>query len=152
MVSNLIVARFDDAHSAFLARAALARMQKEFSLPGRNLAVVTREAGEEIALQESVGLTADSEMHATYWRRLLSLLLVPPSSTAADTEAAMEKLEAMGIDAAFRSHLSEEIRAGTSALFVLVTEPTMRDKVLGLLRGFQGQIMQAELASDDRKL
>ena len=41
-VSDLIVAEFDDAHTAFLARAALARLQRELPLPGHDVAVVTR--------------------------------------------------------------------------------------------------------------
>jgi uncharacterized membrane protein len=151
-VGNLIVARFDDAHTAFLARAALARLQKDLSLPGRDLAVVTREEGGEIVLQEAIGLSGDPEMRPTYWKTLVSLLFAPRPSTAASGDAASTKLAAIGIDAAFTSHLAEQIRAETSALLVLSTRPVTRDKVLGVLRGFQGEIMLTGLTGDDPEM
>jgi len=61
-------------------------------------------------------------------------------------------LVAIGIDAAFRSHVAEQIWADTSALLVLTTRPVTRDKVLGVLRGFRGEIMRTELTGDDREM
>jgi len=148
-VSNLIVARFDDAHTAFLARAALARLQKDLSLRGHDLAVVTREEGGEIVLQEAVGLSGDPEMHPTYWKTLVSLLFASASSTGAGGEAVSAKLTAIGIDAAFRARLAEQVRPGTSALLVLVNRSAIREKLLGVLHGFQGEIMRTELTGDD---
>ena len=56
IVSELIVAGFDDAHTAFLARAALARLQKKLSLPGHDLAVITRECENDVILQQVINL------------------------------------------------------------------------------------------------
>lgn len=151
-MSNLIVARFDDAHTAFLARAALARLQRELSLPGQDLAVVTREEGGEIVLQEAIGLCAEREKHPTYWETLVSLLFDPGPSAGASGDARAANLAAIGIDAAFGSHFSEQLRADTSALLGLSTGPVTRDKVLGVLRGFQGEIMLTELTGDDREV
>ena len=72
-MSDLIVAGFGDAHTAFLARAALARLQGELSLPGHDLALMTREAGGEIALQEAIGLGGERETPPTFWKTLVSL-------------------------------------------------------------------------------
>jgi uncharacterized membrane protein len=151
-MSNLIVARFDDAHTAFLARAALARLQRELSLPGHNLAVVTRDEGGEIALQEAIGFSGEREPRPTYWEALVSLLFAPGRSTGVGGDATSAKLAAIGIDATFRSHLVEQVRAETSALFVLVTGSAIRDKVLGVLRGFRGETMLTELTGDDREV
>ena len=151
-MSNLIAARFDDAHTAFLARAALARLQKELSLPGHDLAVVTREEGGEVALQEAIGFSGKRELRPTYWETLIGLLFAPGPSTGAGGEATSAKLAAIGIDATFRAHLAEQVRAETSTLLVLVTEPAKREKVLGVLHGFRGKIMRTELAGDDREV
>jgi uncharacterized membrane protein len=154
-MNHLIIAGFDDAHTAFLARAALARLQRELSLPGHDLAVVTREEGGEIALQEALGLSGEREMHETFWKTLVNLLLSPcppTASTGTGDDAASAKLAAIGIDATFRAHLAEQVRAETSALLVLVTRPATRDRVLGVLRGFQGEIMRTELMGDDREM
>ena len=148
-MSDLIVAGFDGAHTAFLARAALARMQNELSLLGEDLAVVTRDAAGDIALQETTCLSGDREMHPTHWRTLLSLLFAPRSPTGVGGEATSASLTAIGIDAAFRARLAEQVRPETSALLVLVNRPAIRDKVLGVLHGFQGEIMRTELTGDD---
>ena len=148
-MSDLIVAGFDGAHTAFLARAALARMQNELSLLGEDLAVVTRDAGGDITIQETTGLSGEREMHPTYWRTLLSLLFGPPSPTGVGGEATSASLTAIGIDAAFRTRLAKQLRPETSALLVLVNRPAIRDKVLGVLHGFQGEIMRTELTGDD---
>jgi uncharacterized membrane protein len=151
-MTDLIAAGYDDAHTAFLARAALARLQRELALSGRDLAVVIGEEGSEIALQEAIGLSGEREMHPTFWKTLVTLVFAPGPSTGAGGDAASAKLAAIGIDAAFRSHLAEQVRAENSALLVLVNGPAMRDQVLGVLRGFQGEIMLTELTSDDREV
>jgi len=151
-MSNLIVARFDDAHTAFLARAALARLQGELSLPGRDLAVVTREAGGEMALQEAIGLSGERELRPTYWETLVSLLFAPGPSTGVGGDATSAELAKIGVDAAFRNRLAEQVRAETSALLVLITRPAIREKVVGVLRGFHGEIMRTELTGEDREV
>jgi uncharacterized membrane protein len=151
-VSKLIVARFDDAHTAFLARAALARLQKDLSLPARDLAVVTREEGGEILLQEAISLSGERAGQPTCWETLVHLLFATGPSTGENSDAAAAKLAAIGIDAAFRSNLDEQLRDGTSALLVLGARPVTRDKVLGVLHGFQGKIVVTELTGDDREV
>ena len=150
-MGDLVAAGFDDAHTAFLARAALARLQNELPLPGHDLALVTWAEGGEIALQEAIDLGGDRKMHPTFWKTLVNLLLAPGPSTGTGGDPTSAKLAAIGIDATFRSHLVEQVRAETATLLVLVSGPATRDKVLGVLRGFQGEIMRTELTGDDRE-
>ena len=149
---NLIAARFDDAHTAFLARAALARLQRELSLSGQDLAVVTREAGGEIVLHEAISLGTERETHPTFWEILVSLLFDAGPSAGAGGDATAAKLAATGIGEAFRSHFAEQGQAETSTLLVSSTGPVTRDKVLGVLRGFQGEIVLTELMGEDREV
>ena len=151
-MSDLILAVFDDAHTAFLARAALARLQGELSLPGHDLAVVNREEGGEIVLQEAIGLSDERQMRPSYWKTLVSLLFAPSPSTGAGDDTALEKLAAIGIDATFRSRIADQVHAESSAILVLVTGPAMRDQVLGVLRGFRGEVMLTELKGDSREV
>ncbi len=113
---------------------------------------MTREEGGEIALQEAIGLGAESELRPTYWETLVSLLFPSEPSTGVGGDAISAKLAAIGIDTTFRAHLAEQVRAETSALLVLVTVPATRDKVLGVLRGFQDEITRTELIGDDREM
>jgi uncharacterized membrane protein len=151
-VSNLIVARFDDAHTAFLARAALARLQKDLSLSGRDMAVVTREEGGEIVLQEAISLSGERAVRPTCWETLVRLLFGSELSTGEHGDAASAKLASIGIEPTLRSQLTEQIGANTSALLLLSTGPVTRDKVLGVLHGFRGQIVLTELTGDDREV
>ena len=151
-MSDLIAAGFDDAHTAFLARAALARLQSELPLPGHDLALVTWAEGGEIALQEAIDLSGERELRPTFWKTLVNLLLAPGPSPGTGGDPTSAKLAAIGIDATFRSHLVEQVRAETATLLVLVTGPPKRDQVVGVLRGFQGKIMVAGLTGDDREV
>jgi len=151
-MSDLIAAVFEDAHTAFLARATLARLQGKLSLSGHDLAVVIREERDEIALQEAVGLSPERDTQPTFWKTLVSQLLAAGFSAEAGGGATAANLAAIGIDATFRSHLADKLRGKASALFVLVTRPAMRDQVLGVLRGFQSETMLTELTGDDPKV
>ena len=104
-------------------------------MPGHDLAVLTRETGDEIALQEAVVLGGNPEMQPTYWRTLLSLLFAAGPLNGGGSEATSAKLAAIGIDATLRARLAEQIRPETSALLVLVNRPAIRDTVLGVLCG-----------------
>ena len=151
-MSDLIVAGFNDAHTAFLARAALARLQSELSLPGYDLAVVARTEGGQVTLQEAVDLGDERNMYPSFWKTLVSLIFAHGPSTGESDDARSAKLASIGIDGTFRSRIAEQLQCESSALLVLVTGPAIRDRVLGVLRGFQGEIMRAELAGDDREV
>jgi uncharacterized membrane protein len=81
-----------------------------------------------------------------------SLHFAPGPSAGVGGDATSAELAKIGVDAAFRTRFAEQVRAETSALFVLITRPAIRDKVLGVLRGFQGEIMLTELTGDDREV
>ena len=55
-MSELIVAGFGDPHTAFLARAALARLQKEIPVGGYDVAVVTLEENGGVTVPQVIGL------------------------------------------------------------------------------------------------
>jgi uncharacterized membrane protein len=123
-------------------------MQNELSLAAHDLAVVTREAGDEVTLQEAVDLSRERDMQPTFWKTLLCLLFAPGSSPTAGGEVLSASLTAIGINAAFRARLAKQVRPETSALLVLVNGSTIREKVLSVLRGFRGEIVQTELTGD----
>ena len=65
-MSDLIVAGFDDAHTAFLARAALARLQTKLSLPMHDLALVSRDEAGRVSLSEAAFI-ADPGVEKFAW-------------------------------------------------------------------------------------
>jgi uncharacterized membrane protein len=136
------VAGFNDPHTAFLARATLARLQKELLLSGRDLSVITR--GDNRKVDIAMAMTSDNEMETgqMFWETLVALIFTPEPSADSDSDAVSAKWAAIGIDPAYRTRVDKQVRPDTAALLVLVRCRITRDKVLGVLQGFGGSILQ----------
>ena len=146
----MIVAGFADGHTAFLVRAALARLQRKLSLPASDLAVITRAKRNEVNLQQIIDLGDGAEAHEMFWRALVNLHFAVDDATDRVGMHAPARLAEIGIDTAFRHRVAEVVQPGTSALFVMVREPSTREGVLAVLRGFQGEIARTTLTGNDR--
>ncbi len=148
---ELIVSEFDNPNTAFLARAALGRIQRALSLPDDDIVVVNAGENGHVKLCESMKIPC-ALAHDSFWGVLINLLFVAgdeePDGVSRETVSA--KLAAVGVDAESMRFLGKRGRAGFSALLVLVHGPRMRDQVLGVLRGFQGHILRNTLRGDDR--
>ena len=151
-VTELIVSKFDTLHAALLARAALGRIQDAMSLTDEDIAVVSAGEKGQVRLFESVDACCELPRD-TFWTVLIKLLSVAgdeePDGVSRETTSA--KLAAVGVDAESMLSFIEQVRAGFSALLVLVHGPAMRNQVLGVLRGFQGHISRNTLRGDDRE-
>ena len=140
-MSELIVIGFDDEHTAFEMRAALAKLQKEYLIDMEDVVVVTKDA---------VNLTAAGAVGGTFWGSLIGLIFLNPllgAAVGAGAGAVSGKLSDIGISDTFMKELGETLTQGTSALFVLVRKATP-DKVLEGLKGFKGKIIQTSLTKD----
>jgi len=149
-MSELIVAGFEDAHTAFLARAALARLQKEIGLHGHDVAVVSREENGEVTVREAIDLNGKQVLHEAFWKTLAGRLFMAPPDGIDSSEPPLTGLASIGIDDRFIAEAGKRVGPGSSALLVLVSETT-RDRVLGLLRGFGGKTKRCRLIGDDRE-
>ncbi len=150
-MAELIVSEFDNPNTAFLARAALGRIQGALSLPDDDIVVVNAGENGHVKLCESMKIPC-ALAHDSFWGVLINLLFVAgdeePDGVSRKTTPA--KLAAIGVDAESMLSFIEQARAGFSALLVLVHGPRMRDQVLGVLRGFQGHVLRNTLRGDDR--
>jgi uncharacterized membrane protein len=122
-MSELIVIGFDDEHTAFEMRAALAKLQKEYLIDMEDVVVVTKDYKDKVKLHQAVNLTATGAVGGTFWGSHI------------------------GISDKFMKELGETLTQGTSALFVLVRKATP-DKALEGLKGFKGKIIQTSLTKD----
>jgi hypothetical protein len=57
-MSDLVVIGFNDEHTAFEMRAALAKMQKEYLIDMEDIVVVTRDDNGKVTLHQATNLTA----------------------------------------------------------------------------------------------
>jgi uncharacterized membrane protein len=149
-MSDLLVIGFDDEHTAFEMRAALAKLQKEYLIEMEDVVVVTKDEKGKVKLHQAVNLTAAGAVGGTFWGMLIGLIFLNPlvgAAIGAGAGALSGKLRDIGISDNFMKELGETLTAGTSALFVLVRKATP-DKVLEQLKHFKGKVLQTSLTKD----
>ena len=147
-MSELIVAGFEDGHSAFLARAALARLQKECAINGCDVAVVSRGEKGDVTLREAVELNGHRALHEAFWKTLVDLLFFPHRLSRDGTSLA--RMTVIGIDERFIAETEKTVVPGSSAILILVSGTT-RDRVLGVLRGCGAKTKRTRLIGEDRE-
>jgi uncharacterized membrane protein len=148
MSNELIAIGFDDTHTVFLARVALARLQKELGLSVHDMAIFTREADGGVAVQQVVNLGDSAEKSSTIWEVLADLLFTPGPSSDTVSDVELARFGIGDIDRARTSRIAEQFRSRESALLVLVRSLPMREKVLGVLNGFQGETVRMPLPNE----
>lgn len=149
-MSDLVVVGFDDEHTAFEMRAALAKMQKEYLIDMEDVVVVTKDEKEKVKLHQAINLTAAGAVGGSFWGMLIGILFFNPllgAAMGAGAGAISGKLSDIGIDDKFMKELGSTLTAGTSALFVLIRKVTP-DKVLDELKDFKGKVIKTSLTAD----
>jgi uncharacterized membrane protein len=141
-ITAVIVTGFDDAHTASLANAALARLHEELGLAMNDVAMIIRSADGKIAVQQTLGRNAGRNESSTFWETLADQLFAPESSTGTATEAASGKGAAVGIDPTSASRIANQLRLCKSALLVRAGGLAQSEKVVGVLRGFDGELVR----------
>jgi uncharacterized membrane protein len=149
-MSDLVVISFDDEHTAFEMRAALAKLQKEYLIEMEDVVVVTKNDKGKVKLHQAVNLTAAGAVGGAFWGMLIGMIFLNPlvgAAVGAGAGALSGKLRDIGISDNFMKELAEALRNNTSALFVLVRKVTP-DKVLEELKGFKGKVLKTSLTKD----
>ena len=144
-MQQLIMSGFEKSQTAFLARAALARLQKDLGFSVHDMAIVTREADGSIALQQVVNLGGSAEKRATVWEILADLLFTPGPSMETISDVALARVGIDGIDRVLISRIAEQFGLCESALLVLVRSLPVREQILGVLHCFQGETAHVRL-------
>jgi uncharacterized membrane protein len=147
-MSELIVAAFNDAHTAYLVCGALARLHDEIPLKEHSVVVVRRLDSAEVAIREAVDLSSEAQLSEAFWKTLMGLVFLPSGTDK--VRDVPEKLAAIGIDDAFIAGVSRKVRPNTLAVALIAGEAA-GDRVIGILQGFRGQITRTRLTGNDRK-
>ena len=110
-----------------------------------DVAAVIRKADGRIAVQQTLSRNAGRNESSTSWNRLVDQLFAPESSTAMATEAATGKGAAVDIDPASADRIANQLRLCKSALLVRARGLAQREKVVGVLQGFDGELVLVPL-------
>ena len=149
-MSNLIVLTFDDTEQAGQALEALKKAQSGGHVKIDDAAVIVKdESGKvEVKNQMDTGVKWGA-VGGGVLGLLLAGLFFPLAGLAVGAigGALVGKALDLGVDKKFVQDVTETLKPGSSALFVIGSSDH-RDVVLGALRPFQGTVYQTTLDSE----
>jgi uncharacterized membrane protein len=154
-MSTLVAIVFNNESTAFEMRGALVKMQKQYLLEMDDAVVVTRDQGGKIQLHQAYSLTSAGAISGGFWGMLIGLLFLNPllgAAIGAGAGALSARFHDLGLDDKMIKDMSDSLKPGSSALFVLLRKVSS-DKVLEGLKPFvgTGRVFQTSLNKDDEK-
>lgn len=152
-MSILVVVGYKDIHKAEEVRLQLGKLQRDYLLDLEDAVVVVKNDKGKVKVNQAFNLTAAGAMSGGFWGALIGLLFLNPIlglAVGASAGAVSGALSDVGIDDNFMKELGDTLTPGSSALFVLLRNPTTApDKVLDELKGTGGTILKTSLSNED---
>lgn len=146
-MSELIVIGYDTPSDAEEARDALLRMASEYMVEVADAVVATSDENGGVKLNQLVNLWTAGAAGGSFWGLLVGLLFLNPLLgvlVGGSAGALSGALTDFGINDAFMKNVSETLKPGTAALF-LMTKQTASDKVLDRLASHGGEVIRTNL-------
>jgi uncharacterized membrane protein len=150
LMSDLIAVAYQDQHKAAEVLNTVQRLQKEYLIDLEDAAYITKDKDGKVRLHQSVKLPLIGALTGTVWGTLIGLLFLNPllgAALGAASGALSGALTDYGIDDKFMKELAQELKPGSSALFILVRRMTP-DKVISELSRYGGKILQSSLTKE----
>ncbi|MCK6553451.1 DUF1269 domain-containing protein [Candidatus Binatia bacterium] len=152
-MADLVVIGYEDEFKAQEVRLQLLKMQKEYLVDLADAVVATKDKEGKVKLHQVYNLTAAGAATGGFWGTLIGLIFLSPLlglAVGAASGAVAGALTDVGLDDKFMKGIAENLKAGSSALFVLVRKATP-DKVLAELRGTGGKVVQTSLSHEQEE-
>ena len=150
-MSTLVAIEYDDQFKAEEVRLSLMKLQKEYLIDLEDAVVAVKDQKGKVRLHQAVNLTAAGALSGGFWGALIGMIFLNPilgmaiGATAGGVSGALTDV---GINDKFMTELAENMKPGSSTLFVLVRKVTP-DKVLDEMKGTGGKILQTSLSHED---
>lgn len=154
-MNTLIAVGFDQKGQAAEVLNKLLSLQQDYLIDLEDAVVAVRDDDGKVKIKQTVDLTAAGALHGGLWGSLIGLILGGPlgmllaGGTTAAFGAIAGSLNDYGIDDKFIERVGNELKPGTSALFILLRK-VVEDKVFDELQkqGIQGRIIKTSLSKD----
>jgi uncharacterized membrane protein len=150
-MSTLVVIEYDDPFKAEEVRLSLMKLQKEYLIDLEDAVVAVKDQKGKVRLHQAVNLTATGALTGGFWGMLIGMIFLNPllgMALGATAGAVSGALTDVGINDKFMKDLAENMKPGSSTLFVLVRKVTP-DKVLDEIKGTGGKVLQTSLSHED---
>lgn len=150
---DLIAIGYDDTTTALAAMDEVEKLAQDLVIqPDAIAAIVRNEEGKyrTITNQHLVGTGATWGM---FWGLLFGILFFVPVfglAWGAGLGAIMGKISKSSIDKGFQQQVRDQVKPGTSALFLIVEQMTT-DKALAGLSKYGGTVLKTSLSEEDEK-
>lgn len=149
-MSKLIAIVYPDMNTAKDAFSTLKQLQKEYIVNLEDAAYITKDKHNKINLQQSMGTTGAGASGGAIWGALIGLLFLAPVAGAiigGSIGALAGKASDYGIDDKFMKELANEMKPGSSALFML-GDSQAPDKLKEVMAQYGGTIITSSLPKD----
>jgi uncharacterized membrane protein len=153
-MSDLIVIGYEDPQTARQAYERVQRMQQDFIVDLRGLAVVTVDADGKTHVDTPQRIIGASAVSGALFGLLLGLLFFVPGMAllGGAIGALMGKFSKSGIDAGFRDRVAHLLEPGHAAVVIMASKIT-EDRFASAMRPFGGTVLKTSLSeSDEREL
>ncbi len=150
-MSNLIVISFKSEDEAGQVLKKVGDLQRQELIKVDDAATAVRHTDGKVKVKQATDLVGAGALGGAFWGMLFGLLFFVPFlglAVGAATGALFGKSADYGINDAFIKQVSESIKPGNSALFLLVSEAKV-DRVVEELQPFDGKIIHTSLSKEE---
>lgn len=152
-MADLIAIGYDDMTTGPAALDAATRLAKDLIIQPDALAAIVRDEEGKIRTITNQHEVAAGATWGMFWGFLFGMLFIVPffgMAIGAGMGALFGKLGKSSIDKAFQEQVREQLKPGTSALFMILEQMTT-DKALAALAPYGGTVLKTSLSEEDEK-
>jgi uncharacterized membrane protein len=151
-MSDLIVIGYENPNTARQAYEEVQRLQREFIVDLRGLAIVNVDADGKTHVDTPQRIIGTSAVGGAVFGMLIGLLFFVPGMVllGGGIGALIGKFNKSGIDAQFRDRVAHLIEPGHSAVVIMAAKIT-EDKFGNAMRPFGGTLLQTSMSDSDEK-
>jgi uncharacterized membrane protein len=149
-MSTLVAVVYPDEGTAAQVLDEMKKLQSEYLLDLDSAVYATKDPDGKVKVHGVERLTGPEAAWGAFWGMLFGLLFFVPflgAAVGAGLGALFGHFTKIGLDENFVKQLSDKMKPGSSAVFVLVRKATP-DKVVPELSKFGGEVLQTNLPAD----
>jgi len=151
-MSDLIVIGYDNPQTARQAYEQVQRLQRDFIVDLRGLAIVDVDADGKTHVDTPQRVVTTSAVSGAVFGMLIGLLFFVPGMVllGGTIGALIGKFNKSGVNAEFRNRVEHLIEPGHSAVVIMAAKVT-EDKFTQAMRPFGGTVLQTSMSDADEQ-
>ncbi len=154
-MATLVAIGYDDQGTAEQARGTVAQLEADLIIQADQVASISRDLEGKYHVHTTHGgaSAGAGAVWGGFWGLLFGLLFFIPFAgwaMGAGLGALFGHMGKHGIDKAFQEQVRDQVKPGTSALFMIIEKATP-DKAVAALEQYGGTVIKTSLSDEDTK-